>query len=87
MKFSKSGYEVQTADSTESGLKIIRDGYIPDIMLVDIVMGPGDRRSGDGFNSSKKEKAGSGRRHHHAHQPGLVRRRSSFQETQLSTVT
>jgi len=41
MKFSKSGYEVQTADSTESGLKIIRDGYIPDIMLVDIVM-PGD---------------------------------------------
>jgi DNA-binding response OmpR family regulator len=41
MKFSKSGYEVQTADSTESGLKVIRDGYIPDIMLVDIVM-PGD---------------------------------------------
>jgi two-component system phosphate regulon response regulator PhoB len=38
MKFSKSGYEVQTADSTESGLKVIRDGYIPDIMLVDIVM-------------------------------------------------
>jgi len=38
MKFSKSGYEVQTADSTEAGLKVIRDGYIPDIMLVDIVM-------------------------------------------------
>jgi two-component system phosphate regulon response regulator PhoB len=38
MKFSKSGYVVQTADSTESGLKVIRDGYIPDIMLVDIVM-------------------------------------------------
>jgi DNA-binding response OmpR family regulator len=38
MKFAKSGYEVETADSTESGLKVIRDGYIPDIMLVDIVM-------------------------------------------------
>jgi two-component system phosphate regulon response regulator PhoB len=38
IKFSRSGYEVKTADSTETGLKVIRDGYIPDIMLVDIVM-------------------------------------------------
>ncbi len=38
IKFSKAGYEVKTADSSESGLKAIRDGYIPDIMLVDIVM-------------------------------------------------
>ena len=38
IKFSKAGYEVKTADSTESGLKAIRDGYVPDIMLVDIVM-------------------------------------------------
>jgi DNA-binding response OmpR family regulator len=38
MKFAKSGYEIQTADSTESGLKVIRDGYVPAIMLVDIVM-------------------------------------------------
>lgn len=38
MKFSKSGYEVKTADSTDVGLKTIRDGYTPDIMLVDIVM-------------------------------------------------
>jgi len=54
MKFSKSGYEVETADSTESGLKVIRDGYIPDIMLVDIVM-PG----ADGFelvDTVRKEK-------------------------------
>jgi len=41
MKFTKSGYEVKTADSTETGLKVMRDGYVPDIMLVDIVM-PGD---------------------------------------------
>ena len=38
MKFTKAGYEVKTADSTESGIKVIRDGYVPDIMLVDIVM-------------------------------------------------
>jgi DNA-binding response OmpR family regulator len=38
MKFSKSGYEVKTADSTDAGLKIMRDGYVPDVMLADIVM-------------------------------------------------
>ena len=38
IKFSKSGYEVKTADSTETGLKTLRDGYVPDIMLIDIVM-------------------------------------------------
>lgn len=38
LKFSKAGYEVKTADSTETALKLIRDGYIPDLMMVDIVM-------------------------------------------------
>jgi two-component system phosphate regulon response regulator PhoB len=38
IKFSKSGYEVKTADSTDGGIKLIRDGYIPNVMLVDIVM-------------------------------------------------
>ena len=38
IKFTKTGYEVKTADSTEAGLKIVRDGYIPDAMLIDIVM-------------------------------------------------
>jgi DNA-binding response OmpR family regulator len=38
IKFSKAGYEVKTADSTEGGLKLIRDGYVPNVMLCDIVM-------------------------------------------------
>lgn len=38
LKFSKAGYEVKTADSTEAALKIVRDGYDPDMMLVDIIM-------------------------------------------------
>src|ERR1039458_6229219 len=38
LKFTKSGYEVKTADSTDTGLKLLRDGYVPDVMLVDIVM-------------------------------------------------
>jgi CheY-like chemotaxis protein len=38
IKFSKAGYEVKTADSTDGGLKLIRDGYIPNVMLCDIVM-------------------------------------------------
>lgn len=37
-KFSKAGYEVKAADSTETALKILRDSYVPDIMLVDVVM-------------------------------------------------
>lgn len=38
LKFSKAGYEVKAADSTGSALKIISGGYVPDILLVDIVM-------------------------------------------------
>ncbi len=38
IKFTKANYEVKTADSTDAGLKLVRDGYIPDIILSDIVM-------------------------------------------------
>ncbi|MCX6715963.1 MAG: response regulator [Candidatus Taylorbacteria bacterium] len=38
LKFAKAGYEVKTADSTESALKLVKEGYTPDIMLVDIIM-------------------------------------------------
>lgn len=38
IKFNKSGYEVKTADSTDAGIKLIRDGYVPDIILADVVM-------------------------------------------------
>ncbi len=38
LKFSKAGYEVETSDSTDIALKRIQAGYIPDILLVDIVM-------------------------------------------------
>lgn len=38
IKFSKAGYEVKTADSTDAGLKLVREGYTPDVLLVDIVM-------------------------------------------------
>ena len=38
IKFTKAGYDVKTADSTDAGLKLVRDGYIPDIILSDIVM-------------------------------------------------
>ncbi len=38
LKFGKAGYEVKTSDSTDGGVKIIRDGYVPDVILADIVM-------------------------------------------------
>lgn len=38
LKFTKAGYEVKAADSAEACLKIVKDGYIPDILLVDIIM-------------------------------------------------
>jgi two-component system CheB/CheR fusion protein len=38
LKFNKEGYEVRTAESTDAALRIISGGYIPDILLVDIVM-------------------------------------------------
>jgi CheY-like chemotaxis protein len=38
IKFAKAGYDVKSADSTEAGLKIIKDGYGPDVIMTDIVM-------------------------------------------------
>ena len=38
LKFSKANFEVKTADSTETALKLLRDGYNPDLMLIDIIM-------------------------------------------------
>ncbi len=38
LKFSKAGAEVKTADSTDVAMKLLRDGYTPDILLVDIIM-------------------------------------------------
>ncbi len=38
LKFSKAGYDVKVANSTDLALKMIRDGYTPDVMLVDVVM-------------------------------------------------
>lgn len=38
LKFSAAGYEVKIANSTDLALKILRDGYLPEVMLVDIVM-------------------------------------------------
>jgi CheY-like chemotaxis protein len=39
MKFSKNGFEVQTAQNGADALKKIKDGnYTPDIMLFDVIM-------------------------------------------------
>jgi CheY-like chemotaxis protein len=38
IKFNKAGYEVKTADSTATAIKLIKDGYVPDILMSDIVM-------------------------------------------------
>lgn len=38
LKFTKAGYEVRTSDSTEGALKLLRDGFSPDLMMVDIIM-------------------------------------------------
>ena len=54
IKFSKNGFEVNSATSGEEALNKIKEGYNPDIILLDIVM-PGM----DGFdvlNTLKKDK-------------------------------
>lgn len=38
LKFTKAGYEVKTSDSTEVAFRMIKDGYVPDVLLSDIVM-------------------------------------------------
>jgi CheY-like chemotaxis protein len=54
MKFEKSGFEAKIAASGEDALQILRDGYKPDVILMDLVM-----PITDGFSiyeSIKKEK-------------------------------
>lgn len=38
MKFEKSGFEVKTAASGADALDTLKDGFAPDIMLLDLVM-------------------------------------------------
>jgi CheY-like chemotaxis protein len=38
MKFSKNNFTVHTAQGSEEALKIIRDGFDPNVILLDIVM-------------------------------------------------
>lgn len=38
LKFSKNNFEVNTAQGSEEALKLIRGGFEPDILLVDVVM-------------------------------------------------
>lgn len=38
VKFSKNNFEVNAAQGPEAALKIIRGGYEPDILIVDVVM-------------------------------------------------
>jgi CheY-like chemotaxis protein len=38
LKFSKAGYEVKTCDATDAALKMLREGYVPDVIMSDIVM-------------------------------------------------
>lgn len=38
LKFSKNNFEVNAIQRTEEALKLIRGGFEPDILLVDIVM-------------------------------------------------
>lgn len=38
IKFSNEGYDIKVAESGEAGLKILREGFKPDVFLVDILM-------------------------------------------------
>lgn len=38
VKFSKNNFDVHTAQSSDDALRIIRDGFEPDILLLDVVM-------------------------------------------------
>ena len=38
LKFSKSGFEVMTCQSSADALKKLSEGFSPDIMLVDVIM-------------------------------------------------
>lgn len=51
LKFSQSNFDVKTAQNPEKALEVLRGGYTPDIMLLDVLM-PGM----DGFELLKKMK-------------------------------
>ena len=38
LKFRNSGFEVETANSAPNALQKLRDGFVPDVMLCDLVM-------------------------------------------------
>jgi CheY-like chemotaxis protein len=38
VKFKNQSYDVHSCDSAEAALKVLRDGYLPDAILTDIVM-------------------------------------------------
>lgn len=38
LKFSKSGYIVEAADNGEDALKKFRTGFVPDVLLLDVIM-------------------------------------------------
>jgi len=38
LKFGKSGYEVASAGGAAEALTKLRDGYVPDVIMLDIVM-------------------------------------------------
>ena len=38
LKFSKGGYEVNTAYNGEEAISKIKDGYVPDVVLSDVIM-------------------------------------------------
>ena len=38
MKFEKNGFEAKVASNGEEALRMLRDGYKPDILLMDLIM-------------------------------------------------
>ncbi|MFA6459229.1 MAG: response regulator [Candidatus Paceibacterota bacterium] len=38
LKLTKAGYDVKSADSPEGALKILAEGFEPNVMLIDVVM-------------------------------------------------
>ena len=38
VKFKNNGWDVRTCDNAENALKVLLGGYVPDAMLVDIIM-------------------------------------------------
>lgn len=38
VKFRESGFEVEVSQSTEEALRRLADGFVPDVLLLDVVM-------------------------------------------------